>query len=164
MHAIQCDLYMSVDERGKNAIILVNNSYSRTMHANLSGKHNKCITHEKPSKKRENIAPMLLTYIMLLCPFIQLVFIFIFGNETNKRGFSQLLRLLIYLFILLHAFRRNPWDWLWFRVNFMLQRQNWLDVSCDEKLGNVDCQFSMSWRFQPSSVTSTYLSPTFQDN
>lgn len=59
----------------------------------------KCIRHEKPSKKRENLAPLLLTYIMPFCSFIQLGFL---ATElTSARfpsGFSQLLRSVIYLF------------------------------------------------------------------
>lgn len=115
LKCMRSDVYVSVDERKTPSSLLTTRIAERCMQS-LSGKHNKCITHEKPSKKRENIAPMLLTYIMFLCPFIQLVFIF--GNATNKRGFSQLLRLLIYLFILLHTFGTTPETWLWFHVDF----------------------------------------------
>lgn len=52
----------------------------------LFGKHIKCIRHEKPSKKRENLAPLLLTYIMPFCSFMQA---WVFGNEANKRAVSE---------------------------------------------------------------------------
>jgi hypothetical protein len=75
-------------------------TYPKEACMRLFAKHIKCIRHEKPSKKRENLAPLLLTYIMPFL-FVHSSLGFLATKLTSARfpsGFSQLLRSVIYLF------------------------------------------------------------------